>query len=171
MSNMASLALMSHPPTPGLPKSPRHYRPSLSPIDTSVSSSGSPSPSSSQFDSGYSSTSSIASPQKYEDTLPPLPLFSNQQRMRLRPRNPDSMMFVNATIPLSPMEDRSERYVEDPLLGQPIKQTSTTQKKPKSSFGRLMHKCFRGGAEKRRQRDLQRYGEVERIETGHWTDM
>lgn len=185
-SSRSTSMLSSRPSTMGLPNTPRASKPILSPIDTTVLS-----PGSSRYDSGYSSTSS--SPQKLsadtfrtfhactpDDVHVPDSYYSFRQPNRRRAQN--SMMFVNATVPLSP-ERLSYRIRQSPLLPtkedefldslDPLAPSPTeTEDKKKKGFRGLMRRCFRDGKERRHRRNLERFGEVEEVcPAGHWTDM
>jgi hypothetical protein len=90
------------------------------------------------------------------------------------------MMFVNATVPLSP-ERLSYRIRQSPLLPKEEEEfinsldplsASPTEDKKKKGFRGLMRRCFRDGKERRHRRNLERFGEVEEVcPAGHWTDM
>ncbi|ORY18540.1 hypothetical protein BCR34DRAFT_473319 [Clohesyomyces aquaticus] len=125
----------------GLPKSPRPNN-MLFPINTSPSA-----PSSPRFDSGATSPASQASekPQLFIDT---------------RARRRESMIFVNATIPLSPVSsltgtrgDRSNTHIPG--------------SRKRSGIAKWFS-CF--GSEAREKRKRQ-YGDFERMEDVHWTEL
>jgi hypothetical protein len=124
----------------GLPSSPRANRQMLSPLDTSFSSNESTTP------SPYSDKSEKASPQSLIDT---------------RHRNRDSLIFINATIPLSPTSSTtSSTYKESPYEG------LTARKR--SGFARFFC-CF--GREERARRRIIRETEFEKVgEPGHWSE-
>ncbi|KAH7371343.1 hypothetical protein BKA66DRAFT_424140 [Pyrenochaeta sp. MPI-SDFR-AT-0127] len=125
----------------GLPSSPRANRQmqALSPLDTSFSSDGSRTP------SPYSGASEKPSPQSLVDT---------------RHRNHDSLIFINATIPLSPASSTSSLQKEEPYEG--------LAPRKRSGFARLFS-CF--GREERARRRVTRATEFEKVgESCHWTE-
>lgn len=134
---------MSAPNSPfgGLPTSPRAFRTPLEPINTSLR------PATSVGTSPYSdSVSEKQSPQSFTD---------NRQRRR------DSMIFVNATIPLSPEASPVMKYEEQPFDG--------LAPRPRNGLARLFC-CF--GREERARRRAQRFAEYEKVgEKCHWTEL
>ncbi|CAO2653699.1 Nn.00g031100.m01.CDS01 [Neocucurbitaria sp. VM-36] len=131
------------PPSPiALPSSPRANRQMqmLSPLDTSFSSSEARTP------SPYSGMSEKHSPQSLIDT---------------RHRNRDSLIFANATIPLSPASSTSSSlHKESPYDG-------LTPRK-RSGLARLFC-CF--GREERARRRVIRETEFEKVgEPCHWSE-
>ncbi|OAL47440.1 hypothetical protein IQ07DRAFT_116230 [Pyrenochaeta sp. DS3sAY3a] len=128
----------------GLPSSPRVTRPGnlLSPLDTSfqfpANQAQSPSP--------YSGLSEKQSPQSLVDT---------------RHRNRDSLIFINATIPLSPASSTSSStFKEQPYDG--------LVPRKRSGLARLLC-CF--GREERARRRMIRETEFEKVgEACHWTE-
>jgi hypothetical protein len=133
---------MSAPLSPyGLPTSPRANRPMLSPINTSFS--------------PESGTPTTLSP--YSDSSSPRTLVEPTRHRR----NQDSLIFINATIPLSPSSSTSSSAKENnPYEG-------LTPRK-RSGFARLFC-CF--GREERARRRIARDTEFEKVgEAGHWTE-
>lgn len=128
---------MSSPLSPyGLPTSPRANRPMLSPINTG-------------FPSNQSRT-----PSPYSDASSPATLVET------RHRNHDSLIFINATIPLSPSSTSSSPSKENPYEG-------LTPRK-RSGLARFFC-CF--GREERARRRIMRETEFEKVgEAGHWTE-
>ncbi|KAF2472970.1 uncharacterized protein BDR25DRAFT_341738 [Lindgomyces ingoldianus] len=134
----------------GLPQSPRPngmLSPGmLSPINTTLSS-----PSSPRYDSGATSPTNQALSEKG-----PQPIFIDT-----RQRRRESMIFVNATIPLSPrssiaLGDRSD--------------TQSLREPPRKRRGiARLFCCFSSEARERRKR--QRYMDFERMEDVHWTEL
>ncbi|KAF2193284.1 hypothetical protein K469DRAFT_552627 [Zopfia rhizophila CBS 207.26] len=122
----------------GLPKSPRPNK-MLLPIDTTI-----PNPSS---QCGYGAPSSAGTCEK---TLQP-------QFVDTRKRNRDSLIFINATIPLSPASSISKEYSD---------RSSLDSERKRSGLARLFGWCF-GGAERRRNR----YAEFEEVKSCHWTEL
>jgi hypothetical protein len=131
---------MSAPLSPyGLPTSPRANRPMLSPIDTTFSANQSQTPTNLSPYSDKSSVRTLVEPRHH--------------------RNQDSLIFINATIPLSPSSTSSSRKA-DPYEG-------LTPRK-RSGFARLFC-CF--GREERARRRVARDTEFEKVgEAGHWTE-
>ncbi|KAF1850705.1 uncharacterized protein K460DRAFT_274114 [Cucurbitaria berberidis CBS 394.84] len=126
----------------GLPASPRANRQMqlLSPLDTSFSSSESETP------PPYSGASEKQSPQSPVDT---------------RQRNRDSLIFVNATIPLSPASSTTSS------LRKPDPYEGLTPRK-RSVFARLFC-CF--GREERTKRRVMQATEFEKVgEPSHWSE-
>lgn len=81
-----------------------------------------------------------------------------------RVRNADSMIFVNATIPLSPVSTTSDRSAleerEAPFEG--------LAPRKRNGLARLFC-CF--GREERARRRAQRFAEYEEVGTGgHWSE-
>jgi hypothetical protein len=111
----------------------------LSPINTTFPSSG--------------STNTTPSP--YSDTSSPRTLVETQQY-----RNRDSLIFINATIPLSPSSTASSPSKENPYDG--------LAPRKRSGLARLFC-CF--GREERARRRIVRDTEFEKVgEMGHWSE-
>ncbi|EAT87044.2 hypothetical protein HBI56_139840 [Parastagonospora nodorum] len=122
----------------GLPTSPRANRVMLSPITTS-------------FPSNASSTT----PSPYSDGSSPRTLVETQQY-----RNRDSLIFINATIPLSPSSTSSSPHKENPYDG--------LVPRKRNGLARLFC-CF--GREERARRRVVRETEFEKVgEMGHWSE-
>ncbi|CAI6330496.1 unnamed protein product [Periconia digitata] len=134
-------ALPPNSPFGGLPSSPRAFRQTLDPINTSLrpATSGNPSP--------YTdSASEKQSPQSFIDN---------------RQRNRDSLIFANATIPLSPNASPIMEYKEQPFDG--------LAPRPRNGLARLFC-CF--GREERARRRAMRFAEYEKVgEKCHWTEL
>ncbi|KAH7385334.1 hypothetical protein DE146DRAFT_759580 [Phaeosphaeria sp. MPI-PUGE-AT-0046c] len=132
---------MSSPPSHyGLPASPRADRQMLLPIDTTFS-----------LDQSRSHTEP---PPPYSDASPQT-LSSARQH-----RNRDSLIFINATIPLSPSSTSSSPIKENPYDG--------LAPRKRSGLARLFC-CF--GREERARRRVIRETEFEKVgEAGHWTE-
>ncbi|KAF1913080.1 hypothetical protein BDU57DRAFT_559230 [Ampelomyces quisqualis] len=128
---------MSSPISPyALPTSPRANRPILSPINTA-------------FLSNQSRTSSPCSDNSSPQTL-----------VETRHRNHDSLIFINATVPLSPSSISSSPPKENPYEG--------LRPRKRSGLARLFC-CF--GREERARRRIVRETEFEKVgEAGHWTE-
>ncbi|KAF1952374.1 hypothetical protein CC80DRAFT_179553 [Byssothecium circinans] len=124
-----------------LPSSPRATRQTLAPLNTSLRPTTSPDP------SPYADLVSEKSPQSFVD---------NRQRSR------DSLIFANATIPLSPdMPPPSMEYKEQPFDG--------LAPRRRNGIARLFC-CF--GREERARRRANRFTEFEKVgEKCHWTEM
>lgn len=125
----------------GLPSSPRAIRHNLPAINTNVRPTTSPTP--------------------YTDKTPekqPAPVFIDT-----RQRNRDSLIFVNATIPLSPISASSStmEYKEQPFQG--------LAPRRRNGLARLFC-CF--GREERARRRAMRDLEYEKVgEKCHWTEI
>ncbi|KAH8723706.1 hypothetical protein GQ44DRAFT_568498, partial [Phaeosphaeriaceae sp. PMI808] len=124
----------------GLPSSPRVNRQMLSPIDTSFSASEPRTP---------------TTPSPYSDKVSPQSLIDT------RHRNHDSLIFINATIPLSPASTiSSSPSKESPYEG--------LAPRKRSGLARLFC-CF--GREERARRRVTRDTEFEKVgEASHWTE-
>ncbi|KAL6708068.1 hypothetical protein ACN47E_003502 [Coniothyrium glycines] len=125
----------------GLPASPRATRQILSPLTTSFPSTGSPlSP------SPYSGSTEASSPQTLVE-----------QRSHTR----SSLIFINATIPLSPVSSTTSSFTkESPYDG-------LTPRK-RSGLARLFS-CF--GREERARRRMQRATQFEKVgDATHWSE-
>ncbi|KAH7084156.1 hypothetical protein FB567DRAFT_76369 [Paraphoma chrysanthemicola] len=123
----------------GLPTSPRANRQMLSPLDTS-------------FPSNESRTPISVSP--YSDKASP------QSSIDTRHRNRDSLIFINATIPLSPSSTSSSPSKENPYEG--------LVPRKRSGLARLFC-CF--GREERTRRRIMRETEFEKVgEPSHWSE-
>ncbi|KAF3048372.1 hypothetical protein E8E12_011738 [Didymella heteroderae] len=126
------------PPT-GLPTSPRANRQMLLPLDTTFRA---------QDSTPSSSSETLAS--QSEQTSP---------NTRLRNRN--SLIFANATIPLSPVSSTSDESSSDTLLD------GLTPRK-RNGFVRFFC-CF--GREERARRRVLRETQFEKVgEKCHWTE-
>ncbi|PVI01901.1 hypothetical protein DM02DRAFT_654044 [Periconia macrospinosa] len=124
-------------PFGGLPSSPRANRQPLTPINTT----GVP----------YSDNMSAAS----EKSTSPSSFIDTRQRNR------DSLIFANATIPLSPQASPSMEYKEQPFEG--------LAPRPRNGLARLFC-CF--GREERARRRAMRSLEYEKVgEKCHWSEM
>ncbi|KAF2821074.1 hypothetical protein CC86DRAFT_108299 [Ophiobolus disseminans] len=127
----------------GLPTSPRAHRQMLSPLDTTFRSNQTQTP-----------TTASSSPSPYSDKASPQSLIDT------RHRNRDSLIFINATIPLSPSSTSSIPSKEDPYAG--------LAPRKRSGLARLFC-CF--GREERARRRVVRDTEFEKVgEAGHWTE-
>ncbi|KAJ4289084.1 hypothetical protein N0V90_011426 [Kalmusia sp. IMI 367209] len=125
----------------GLPSSPRASRPGLSPLDTSFRP---------MTSAGYSDAS--ASPNEKHSAHS---FTDNRQRRR------DSLIFVNATIPLSPPASPPSAYKEEPLSG--------LTPRRRNPFARLF--CCLGREERARRRAAWA-DEYEKVgEKRHWSEL
>lgn len=135
---------MSSPLSPfgGLPASPRANRQMLSPIDTT-------------FSTSEESRCHTEPPPPYTDASPNTLASARQHRNR------DSLIFINATIPLSPSSSTSSSPIkENPYDG--------LAPRKRSGLARLFC-CF--GREERARRRVIRETEFEKVgEAGHWTE-
>ncbi|KAF2245467.1 hypothetical protein BU26DRAFT_508118 [Trematosphaeria pertusa] len=127
----------------GLPSSPRAIRQTLAPLDTSLRPMTSPGP------SPYLASekrSPQPSPQPFVDT---------------RQRNRDSLIFINATIPLSPASSSENSFKEEPFDGlAPRKRTGLAR----------LFCCF--GRQERARRRATRFTEYEKVgEKCHWSEL
>ncbi|OAL02959.1 hypothetical protein IQ06DRAFT_122295 [Phaeosphaeriaceae sp. SRC1lsM3a] len=131
---------MSSPLSPyGLPASPRANRQMLLPIDTTFS---------------EDTRSQTEPPPPYSDAASP------QTLVETRHRNRDSLIFINATIPLSPSSTSSSPIKENPYEG--------LAPRKRSGLARLFC-CF--GREERARRRVIRETEFEKVgEAGHWSE-
>ncbi|KAF1354280.1 hypothetical protein EJ07DRAFT_168440 [Lizonia empirigonia] len=127
-------------PTFGLPKSPRANRQMLLPLDTALSAQTPSTPS--------SSSETLASE-------------SQQPTPNTRHRNHDSLIFINATIPLSPASSTSNDSTSDAQLDGLVP-------RKRSGFARLFC-CF--GREERARRRVLRATQFEKVgEKSHWSE-
>jgi len=152
---LVNLANMFGPPpiSPyGLPTTTRANRQMLAYLETTLPASRdqSPTPNSAlSSDPSYSEKSA-----HYSDKTSPHPLINT------RHRNRDSLIFINATVPLSPTSSSSSHTRENPYAG--------LAPKKRNAFGRLFC-CF--GRQERARRRVVRDTEFEKIgEVGHWTE-
>ncbi|KAF1976589.1 hypothetical protein BU23DRAFT_565742 [Bimuria novae-zelandiae CBS 107.79] len=123
----------------GLPNSPRATRQALSPLDTSFP----PTP------ARYSDSSASANEKESAHSF-------TQGRLRRR----DSLIFANATIPLSPPLSPPSAYRENPFEG--------VTPRRRNPFARLF--CCLGREERARRRALWA-DEFEKVgEDRHWTE-
>ncbi|KAH6629365.1 hypothetical protein C7974DRAFT_394317 [Boeremia exigua] len=121
----------------GLPQSPRATRPMLLPIDTSCS------PDST---TPYSSSETLA---------------SQSQTPITRHRSAESLIFANATIPLSPASSISNESNSDTLL-------EGLRPRRRNGFARFFC-CF--GREERARRRVMMATQYEKVgEKAHWTE-
>lgn len=151
-SNMSSLTL---PPPCGLPASPRANRQMalLSPLDTSFSASNRAATLSSLPASPYSGSTEASSP---TSTL-----------VETRHRNRDSLIFINATIPLSPASSTTSSS-SNSRQGKEGSPYEGLVPRKRSGFARLFS-CL--GREERARRRIQRDTEFVRVgESCHWTE-
>ncbi|KAF9693255.1 hypothetical protein EKO04_008589 [Ascochyta lentis] len=119
----------------GLPQSPRANRSMLQSLDTS-------------FSTPSSSSETLASQ-------------SQQTTPNTRHRNQDSLIFINATIPLSPASSTSNDSSSDTLLDGLVP-------RKRSGFARLFC-CF--GREERARRRVLRATQFEKVgEKCHWSE-
>jgi hypothetical protein len=141
----------------GLPTSPRANREMLAHIETTFPAKSLTPDSALSSNPTYSekSTSYSANPSPYSDKASPQSLIDT------RHRNRDSLIFINATIPLSPTSSSSSSTLrENPYAG-------LTPRK-RSALGRLF-RCF--GRQERARRRVVRDTEFEKVgEAGHWTE-
>ncbi len=127
----------------GLPHSPRANLQMLLPLDTSFLSQDSPSP--------LSSSETLAS--RSQEPIP-----------STRHRHQDSIIFINATIPLSPASSTSNDSTSEALSGvlRPRKRSGF------AGFARLFC-CF--GREERARRRVLRATQFEKVgEKSHWSE-
>jgi hypothetical protein len=130
-------------PPMGLPTSPRANRQMLSPLDTSF-----PLQTSTQGSTPSSSSETLAS-------------HSEQTTTHTRLRSRDSLIFANATIPLSPVSSTSNDSTTDGLLD------GLTPRK-RNGLVRFFC-CF--GREERTRRRVMRETQFEKVgEKCHWTE-
>ncbi|KAF2684047.1 hypothetical protein K458DRAFT_303623 [Lentithecium fluviatile CBS 122367] len=124
----------------GLPSSPRAIRQALPTLNTNFR--------------------PTTSPGRYSDNTPEKQSASTF--IDTRQRNRDSLIFVNATIPLSPASPSdSMEYKEQPFDGLVARR--------RNGFARLFC-CF--GSEERARRRAMRGMEYEKVgEKCHWTEM
>ncbi|KAF2450344.1 hypothetical protein P171DRAFT_426747 [Karstenula rhodostoma CBS 690.94] len=124
----------------GLPSSPRATRPGLSPLDTSFRS----------------------TPASYSDATPsPNEKSSPHSFTNTRPRRRDSLIFANATIPLSPPPSPPSAYKENPFEG--------VTPRRRNAFARFF--CCLGREERARRRAAWA-DEFEQVgEKRHWTEV
>ena len=134
--------MASFPPNSpcGLPSSPRAIRQTLPTLNTNLR--------------------PTTSPSLYTDTTPEK--LSSQSFLDSRSRNRDSLIFVNATVPLSPVSStESMDYKEQPFGG--------LAPRRRNGLARLFC-CF--GREERARRRATRDTEYEKVgEKCHWTEM
>lgn len=125
----------------GLPSTPRATRQELSPLDTSFR------PKPGQYsDLSTSSTEKVSSAQSFRD---------DRQRRR------DSLIFANATIPLSPPPSSPSTFKESPFEG--------VTPRRRNPFVRLF--CCLGREERARRRAAWA-DEFEKVgEKRHWTEV
>ncbi|KAK3201283.1 hypothetical protein GRF29_185g473718 [Pseudopithomyces chartarum] len=124
----------------GLPATPRATRPGLSPLDTSFR------PKSGLYSDLPTSSTDKGSAQTFLD---------DRQRRR------DSLIFVNATIPLSPATSSPSTYREGPFDG--------VTPRRRNPFARLF--CCLGREERARRRAAWA-DEFEKVgEKRHWTEV
>lgn len=134
--------MSNSPPSPyGLPSSPRATRSNLTPINTTLRPTTSP----------YSDGS--ASPNEKDS--------ANSSFVDTRTRRRESLIFVNATIPLTPASPVSSTYKEEPFQG--------LAPRRRNPFLRLF--CCLGREERARRRavwadDFEKVGEKR-----HWTEL
>jgi hypothetical protein len=149
----------------GLPTSPRANRQMLSPLSTSFPVRAhrphtSHVPRSATPTSGLSShpTSALSShPPSSDSEKTPYPEYINTRHKHNRRRS--SLIFVNATVPLSPSSTYSTQ--EDPFEG--------LKPRKRSALGRFFC-CF--GKEERARRRVVRETQFEKVgEVGHWTEV
>ncbi|KAG9198608.1 hypothetical protein G6514_009784 [Epicoccum nigrum] len=134
----------------GLPQSPRATRPTLSPLDTTFPLPDTSRPSSSS--STPSSSSETLASQSTQSTTPP---YTRGHR------NADSLIFINATIPLSPASSTSNDSSHDGLL-------DGLAPRKRSGLVRLFC-CF--GREERARRKVLRETQFEKVgEKCHWSE-
>lgn len=139
----------------GLPRSPRANHHTLLPLDISVSSQDSTS--STSFDSTPSS-SQDSTPSSSSETLASQ---SRQPRSATRHRNRDSLIFINATIPLSPASSTSNESSSEALL-------DGLGPRRRNGFVRFFC-CF--GREERARRRVVRETQFEKVgEKSHWSE-
>lgn len=132
----------------GLPSSPRSQRENLSPLDTTMSNHNSPS-----THSAYSDLTS--SPYSFHEKS------SRKAFMDPRVRNHDSLIFANATIPLSPTSSTSSSEPLDrPMNG--------LAPRKRNGFARLFC-CF--GRDERARRRFARENDFEKVGNDrHWSE-
>ncbi|KAF2801001.1 hypothetical protein K505DRAFT_320105 [Melanomma pulvis-pyrius CBS 109.77] len=136
----------------GLPANPRAQRQMLYPLDTSMSMGSAPSQ-----HSQHSSYSSLPPP-PYTPTEKP----SRQVFIDPRVRNADSLIFANATIPLSPTSSTSS---DSQSQSQPLNGLAPRKR---NGFARLFC-CF--GREERARRRFARDNDYEKVGGDlHWSE-
>ncbi|KAF2846677.1 hypothetical protein T440DRAFT_354765, partial [Plenodomus tracheiphilus IPT5] len=133
----------------GLPPSPRANRQMLSPLDTALSTNNA----TSQNPSPYSTASNSSSASTLVATQPPL-------------RSHSSLIFVNATIPLSPASSASTASPRKERVGNPY---DGLEPRKRSAFARLF--CCFGREERARRRRDRSVEEFEKVGgSGHWSE-